>query len=439
MKHFSYLKQLINTCICEKTYNEVEFEGETYKEIVIGDDVAYDKLIENAECITIDTDNLIIDGGGHYVDLNHESHAFSILSKNVIIKNFNFTSTKNHLNGGAIHNSGTLRIENCLFMDCEASEGGAIYNNGLLIVAKSTFKNNNTSHISKGGGAICNDYIALVFHCEFINNHARSYGGAIFNTQSLFVSDCTFKNNSSDTGGGTINTEYSSFGVKIDDSLKEIIYDFGIECTINDSVFEDSDGSVIKSNSLLDIKNCIFRNCNNILRIEGSTVNINSCLFENNQSYIIENIYSSILHSQVHLDNCDFIANKSDINEILLKTSMFKVKNSYKHWTVKNCRFINNASNYIFHSNFSDISFENVCFKDNDFEILLYSSTPYDKNNIVKLNNVTFNEKLEDIILCDGNLEINQCRFKKHHKINNERAFDIYESENNFKSKFKDN
>ena len=38
MKPFSYLKKHIEYALEEQTYNEADFEGETYKEIMVDDD-----------------------------------------------------------------------------------------------------------------------------------------------------------------------------------------------------------------------------------------------------------------------------------------------------------------------------------------------------------------------------------------------------------------
>ena len=114
MKHFTYLKQVIKNALEDENYNEVDFEGTTFKEVIIGRDVNYDKQLENTDSITLNTDNLIINGNGHIVNLNHHSDAFHVAAENVIIKNFNFLNGKG-FDGGAIKNTGVLKIDNCTF------------------------------------------------------------------------------------------------------------------------------------------------------------------------------------------------------------------------------------------------------------------------------------------------------------------------------------
>ena len=438
MKHFTYLKQVIKNALEDENYNEVDFEGTTFKEVIIGRDVNYDKQLENTDSITLNTDNLIINGNGHIVNLNHHSDAFHVAAENVIIKNFNFLNGKG-FDGGAIKNTGVLKIDNCTFTNCEASDGGAIYNTGVLIVDNSIFENNTTTYHLGNGGAISNENISLIYNSKFINNHSKHYGGAIFNGKTLMVDGCHFKKNSSSFYGGTIkNKGFLSFMDAIDVSSKGWEAIAGRTCSITKSVFEDSKGGLIRTSSDLDIENCTFRNNQDILSIHSSKINIKDCLFENNQSYLIENTYSSIIHSIVSIENCDFINNKPS-NKSYYDSTLFRIGNDRKHWTIKNCRIENNASDYILDSSFNEITFENVSFEDNDCELLIkYTESNYEKEGSLTLKDVSFKEKSENIIECEGNLEINNCKFQKHHKINNESVFDIYKSEKKFINRLKD-
>lgn len=115
---------------------------------------------------------------------------------------------------------------------------------------------------------------------------------------------------------------------------------------------------------------------------------------------------------------------------------MFRFGSDRKRWTVKNCHFENNASDYIFDVGFSKMNIENVSFEDNNCKLLIkYSGGSHDAGGFLNLNEVSFKENSENIIECGGNLEINNCKFQKHHKINNESVLDIYKSEKEFISK----
>lgn len=439
MKHFDYLKQLIKDAIDDETYNEVEIEGETFKEIILDDNINCDNTMENRKGITLNEDNIIIDGAGHCITLNHNTRVFEVACKNVIIRNFNFKNGKTFGDGGIIHNSGVVKIENCTFKGCEASSGGAIYNKGVLVVSDSSFEDNTaTSNFGKGG-AICNVHLSMIFNSRFLKNHSDDYGGAIFNGKTLMVDGCFFKRNTARIYGETIkNKGFFSFMDALNVSSEGLDVIAGRTCSITNSTFEDSK-HLIRTSSDLNIKNCVFKNSKKILSIHSSMINITDCLFENNCSYLIENTYSTVIHSDVCIKNCDFINNRSKIlpeqkNNPYGKTYLFNIKNDRKHWTVENCHFENNAANYIFQCNSADITFENASFEGNDFEsIVIFTTSTYDnENGKLKLKNVSFKEKSEDIISCEENLEIDNCRFQKHHRINNESVFDIYQSEKKF-------
>lgn len=441
MKPFNHLKKVIEDSLNKQTFNLVDIEGEQFKEIVIDNDINYDPVLERNDEISINSDNLIINGNGHSINLNHYSKAFTVSSENVIIKNFNFENGKSS-SGGVIENTGLLRIDNCTFTNCKAYNGGAIHNLGVLIVDNSTFENNQSTYHLGNGGAIFSKGFSFIFNSKFKDNHSEYSGGAIFNNKTLAIFDCEFKNNSSRMDGGTIeNKGFFSFMGAVNVSSNGWGEIEGRACTIKNCIFEDSE-SLINSSGDLYMEKCVFRNNKNIIYIHSSLVKIIDCLFEKNHCYLIKNTYSTIIDSIVDIENCDFINNKSGIITKLLgvlsKTQQFEISGDGKHWTLNNCHFENNSSNYIFFHKSCDITLENVSFEGNDFELILKTSTNNDKG-ILKLNRVSFKEKCEDIISCSCNLEIDECKFQKHHRINEESVFDMYESEKKFLNKINNN
>ena len=119
--------------------------------------------------------NIIIDGDGHSLNGNGMARAFNIGSENqVTLRNIVFESCFAD-EGGAIYNSGTLIIENCVFKyngdnwheECKTSDGGAIYNNGDLVVTNSIFYQNEAVK----GGAIYNVGDLNVTRSAFLENH----------------------------------------------------------------------------------------------------------------------------------------------------------------------------------------------------------------------------------------------------------------------------
>ena len=168
--------------------------------------------------INIDKNNIVINGNGHTIDANSNSHVkiFKITGNNVVIKNLIFKNANTDSQGAAIDNNGgeNLAVINSTFINNHAVyPGGAINNaaNGLT-VRDSTFDSNSGSH----GGAIYNKGDNFnVINSTFINNNANLIGGAISNTGSAFsVVGSNFIVNSADRGAAISTTSRDKASVK---------------------------------------------------------------------------------------------------------------------------------------------------------------------------------------------------------------------------------
>jgi CSLREA domain-containing protein len=126
---------------------------------------------------------------------------------NLTIRNWKNTGD---LNGGFIHNRGTLNVSNCLFDSNRAVYGGAINNfGGSVTITDSTFTSN-MAHNGSGytrGGAIFNDIsgpgTVTIYKSTFSDNSAE-LGGAIINNGILAIVNSTFSDNSATISGGAI-------------------------------------------------------------------------------------------------------------------------------------------------------------------------------------------------------------------------------------------
>jgi hypothetical protein len=122
-------------------------------------------------------------------------------------------------NGGAIYNTGTLTVSDCILSSNSANfDGGAIYNSGTLTVTRSTISGNSAlPNVASGaGGGIYNTGTLTVMSSTLSGNSATgrvgSVGGGIANSGTLTVTDSTLSGNSVSGGLG------AGYGGGIDNS-----------------------------------------------------------------------------------------------------------------------------------------------------------------------------------------------------------------------------
>ena len=165
-KKFKYLDKLIHSGV---------------KEIILDSDIVLGGREEKKylEGIKLDLDDLIIDGNGHTIDAQGKTRIFHCTGKNIIIKNI---ILKNGFagNGGAIHNSGSLKItESTLQENTAQYDGGAIENEGELTIAESTLSGNIAY---RSGGAIENEGELTIAESTLSGNIAQEeFGGVVWN------------------------------------------------------------------------------------------------------------------------------------------------------------------------------------------------------------------------------------------------------------------
>ena len=126
------------------------------------------------------------------------------------------------VNGGAIHNGGTLVLDNTTIQNSQTDStrgGGAIFSSGTLSITKSTFKGN---HAGDGGAIFINSNVnslispAQISNSRFDDNQALNtttgFGGAIRvgANAALSVVDTKFDSNSAQFGGAIYVTQGST-------------------------------------------------------------------------------------------------------------------------------------------------------------------------------------------------------------------------------------
>ena len=146
--------------------------------------------------------------------------------------------------GGIMMNNSNAVIENCLFLNNDASAndngmGGAIYGfntSSETLIAECVFKNNN-SYGEGGAIKLTGDIGANILNCSFIDNTVLYGGGAIclYGCYDTHILRCLFTGNV---------TSYSSGGaVFIEGYSARIVF---VNCTIYDNHATGGDGGAVE-------------------------------------------------------------------------------------------------------------------------------------------------------------------------------------------------
>ena len=152
------------------------------------------------------------------------------------------TENTSQEDGGAIYNSGEITITSSTLTENTSQEdGGAIYNSGEITIASSTLIENMAEN---DGGAIENVYGGRlnISGCKILSN--KSQNNIIFNEFFMEVQNTKFNNNQSEH---VLVNEYLEFNISIIDSEfignnvdKDVIFNNGKSCTIQNTIFENN-------------------------------------------------------------------------------------------------------------------------------------------------------------------------------------------------------
>ena len=337
-----------------------------------------------SETLTIDVDDLILDGQGHIIEAtNVNAPMFIITSNNVTIKNITFRKGKtNKDGGGAINNiSGNINIIKCSFLNnVSHADGGAIYNlDGTVNLKDCQFENNHSD--GTDGGAIYNlDGTVNVDMCSFKANSSK-FGGAIYNGKTLNLKNTSFKDNSSRKGMSIFNTN---------------------DATLTACTFERDDlkaNPEIHNLKMLNIEKGQKENIESITA--GGFIHIKS---ENAKTF---KYLSSIIGSGEKEIILDYdIINKEfkkgiDINE---DNVTIDGKNNV----------IDGLGKGILNINAENVTLKNISFRNgSDFE----GGAINNRSDSLKIINCSFDFNISDVggaIINDGAMELENCRFTKN-------------------------
>ncbi len=162
--------------------------------------------------------DITIEGNGHSVSGNSRYRILRVSRQGRLALNHVTLRDGYASQGGAIHNSGSVLIENGSFSKNQAykNNGGAIYNTGQLTISGSVFLENRADHfgdVTSSGGAIYNSGEdgepgeVTIKNTAFVGNQAEFIGGAIANKDGkVAIFDSNFEKNSADASGGAVDS-----------------------------------------------------------------------------------------------------------------------------------------------------------------------------------------------------------------------------------------
>ncbi len=303
--------------------------------------------------ITIQSNMKIMGKNWQNTQINAEElgNIFIILyGADVSITNISFVNGKS-MNGGAIENNGTLKLNDCKFENNFATAvGGAIKNNGNLKIEKNIFKSNTAmgggaidnygiininNTIFEGntapngvGGALTNYNQLTITNTSFKNNTAWFFGGAIYNSKILNLNKNSFTENKATNNGGAIYNHLTGV-MNINNSTfnrNQAVTDSGgaIFNTGNSTIIESSfiknfalgDGGSIYNENMFTVKNSIF-NTNSVSNSGGAIFNsgkgtlyVTGSKFTNNTATDIGGAIVNLgYHGALTVTNSDFTSN----------------------------------------------------------------------------------------------------------------------------------
>ncbi|SDA48487.1 hypothetical protein [Methanobrevibacter millerae] len=276
--------------------------------------------------ISINADNLVIDGCGNTLDGNRSKYSgFIIIGENITLKNINFKniSTESYEGSVIFNKSRSLKIENCSFENIsDWVNGRAIYNyDGHILIENSLFKTNVAAIGLDNGGAIYNHLGSIdIKNSDFIDNHTGHNGGAIYNFNgNICIFRCNFKDNCSKylgesymiNYGGAIHNDHGQIEVYQSNFKDNFVFGGGDaifnegEMNLKRCNFEGRDSDVIANKGILSLDDCKFSNDNVILN------NSMLCILENQKNYL-NNFISNDFGKIHYISDVETIPNKNN-------------------------------------------------------------------------------------------------------------------------------
>ena len=149
-------------------------------------------------------------GTGNAYDNSYKVVLFNSIGNQTRLDGFTVTAGYNNSSygGGAVSNSSSPIIANCIFQGNFSSEGGGAINHstsGVLTLENCIF-NGNVANTYGGGALRLYAGTVNISNCYFKSNQSNTYGGAIFVYNTIVnIDNSVFAGNISETSGSAIN------------------------------------------------------------------------------------------------------------------------------------------------------------------------------------------------------------------------------------------
>jgi hypothetical protein len=215
-----------------------------------------------------------------FVDDRTEFRIFEVDSlgqldlKQISLRNGCADSSSGLSSGGAVHNSGTLSLENSSINDSQSNLGGGLANSGTVLSIKNSIFTGNEA-TQDGGGIHNSGTITELINSDISDNQA-GFGGGIFNNFKITnLSDSTISvNQVTQIGGGIYNSDTINL-------IKNSTFS-GNQAINNGGGIGDSSGTILDvvhttfSNNQAGFGGAVF------VSNSSAQVNINKSLFQEN-------------------------------------------------------------------------------------------------------------------------------------------------------------
>ena len=310
--------------------------------------------------ITIEKDEITINGQGHTIDASGKGRIFNITGNYITITNLILVNGFSEENGGAIFSANYTTLINVTFTNNSANEGGAIYSANMIEIDECTFKGN---HAVEYGADIRSTDAVTATNSTFTNSKSK-YSPAIHAFKdldsnmghiSVSIENCTFENLTAEVSGGAVG-------------VRNLIMADIINCRFINTTAKRNGGALILDSFRypgdVNIKNTSFiSSCGDYggaLLILGCNLNMGNCSFTNNTAlYDGGAIYASCC--DIIINATAFCANRL-VNDDSGNGGAMYIDFSTAY--VLNCTITGNAKNGIYAYD-TNLTAENTTFSKN--------------------------------------------------------------------------